>query len=166
MAPPLYVLWQEHYRFPAFIITVLFAGFPLGMLTALLFLGRISDHFGRRPALFFALGLASASTVLFVLAQQVLVLLAGRLLSGLAAGLLTGTAAAGLAEIQPTGNTRQAGRLTTATNLEGVGLGPLVAGLLAQFAPAPMQLVFVVYLVVLAVTILLVGGLPRARGGP
>src|SRR5262245_7796995 len=73
---PLYVLWQEHYRFPALIITVLFALFSLGMLTALLFLGRISDHFGRRPVLLGALGLACASTVLFVIAQQVLLLLA------------------------------------------------------------------------------------------
>ena len=76
----------------------------------------------------------------FVLAQQVLVLLAGRLLSGLAAGLMTGTAAAGLAELHPAGNTRPAERLATITNLGAMGLGPLVAGLFAQFAPAPRLL--------------------------
>jgi predicted MFS family arabinose efflux permease len=163
---PLYVLWQEQYRFPAFLITVLFAGYTVGLLTALLFFGRLSDHFGRRPALLLALGLAFASTVLFVLAQQVLWLLAGRLLSGLAAGLLTGTAAAGLAELHPAGNTRQAGRLTTVTNLGAMGLGPLVAGLFAQFAPAPTRLVFVVYLLILAATLLLVGMLPEPVAVP
>ena len=163
---PLYVLWQEQYRFPAFIITVLFAGYTLGLLMALLFFGRLSDHFGRRPALLLALGLACASTVLFVLAQQVLVLLAGRLLSGLAAGLLTGTAAAGLAELHPAGNTRQAGRLTTVTNLGAMGLGPLVAGLFAQFAPAPTRLVFVVYLLIVAVSLPLVCVLPEPVAVP
>ena len=158
---PLYVLWQEQYRFPAVLITALFAGYTAGVLTSLLFFGRFSDHFGRRPALLLALGLACACTVLFVLAQQVLVLLAGRLLSGLAAGLLTGTAAAGLAELHPAGNTRQAGRLNTVTNLGAMGLGPLVAGLFAQFAPAPTRLVSVVYLLILAVTLPLVGVLPE-----
>jgi len=153
---PLYVLWQEHYRFPDVIITILFAAFTLGMLMALVFLGRVSDHFGRRPVLLGALGVACASTLLFVLAQQVLILLAGRFLSGLAAGLLAGTAPAGLAEFQPTGNLRQAGRLATATNLGSLGLGALVAGLFAQFAPAPTQLVFGVYLAILAMTVLLV----------
>lgn len=164
---PLYVLWQEHYRFPAVIITILFAVFTLGMLTALLFLGRISDHFGRRPILLGALGLACVSTLLFVLAQQVLLLLlAGRLLSGVATGLLIGAAPAGLAELQPAGNLRQAGWLASATYLGGLGLGPLVAGLFAQFAPAPTQLVFVVYLAVLAVTVLLVGLLPEPVEAP
>ncbi|HZI75061.1 MAG TPA: MFS transporter, partial [Gemmatimonadales bacterium] len=139
---PLYVLWQEHYRFPDVIITILFAAFTLGMLMALVFLGRVSDHFGRRPVLLGALGVACASTLLFVLAQQVLMLLAGRFLSGLAAGLLTGTAPAGLAEFQPSGNLRQAGQLATAINLGSLGLGALVAGLFAQFGPAPTQLMF------------------------
>ncbi len=155
---PLYVLWQEYDRFPAVIITVLFAVFTLGMLTALLFFGRLSDQFGRRPVLLGALGVACASTILFILAQQVLLLLlAGRVLSGFAAGLLTGTVPSGLAELQPAGNLRQAGWLATAMYLGGLGLGPLVAGLFAQFAPSPTQLVFVVYLAVLAMSVLLVG---------
>ncbi|HLW03641.1 MAG TPA: MFS transporter [Ktedonobacterales bacterium] len=163
---PLYVLWQEQYRFPAVMITILFAGYTVGLLTALLFFGRLSDHFGRRPTLLLAVGLACVSTLLFVLAQQVLWLLVGRLLSGLAAGLLTGTAAASLAELHPAGNTRQAGRLTTVTNLGAMGLGPLVAGLFAQFAPAPTRLVFVFYLLILAVTLLLVGVLPEPVEAP
>jgi MFS family permease len=163
---PLYVLWQEEYRFPAFIITVLFAGYTVGLLASLLFFGRLSDHFGRRPVLLLALGLACASTLLFVLAKPLPLLLVGRLLSGLAAGLLIGTAAAGLAELHPASNTRQAGRLTTATNLGSMGLGPLVAGLFAQFAPAPTQLVFAVYLLLLAVTVLLVRGLPEPVAVP
>jgi MFS family permease len=158
---PLYVLWQAQYRFPAVLITVLFAFFTVGLVLALLCLGRLSDHFGRRLVLLGALGVACVSTVLFILAQQVVFLLAGRLLSGVAAGLLLGAAPAGLAELQPAGNASQAGRLATAIRLGALGLGALVAGLFAQFATAPTRLVFVVYLAVLAVTILLVRMLPE-----
>lgn len=163
---PLYVLYQKEYTFSSVIITVIFTIYALGVLVALLLLGRLSDHFGRRPVLLLALGLACASTVLFVFAQNVPMLLAGRLLSGMAAGLLTGTATAGLVELQPAGDTDQASRLATAANLGGLGLGPLVAGLFAQFAPQPTRLVFVVYLVVLAVTFLLVGILPETVERP
>lgn len=163
---PLYVLYQAHYRFPAVVITVIFTVYALGVLAALLVLGRVSDHFGRRPVLLAALLVACASTVLFVFAQNVEMLLAGRLLSGLAAGLLTGTATAGLVELQPTGNMGQATRVATAANMGGLGLGPLVAGLFAQFAPAPTQLVFLVYLVILAITCLLMAVLPETVKEP
>src|SRR5207248_8361954 len=103
-----------------------------------------------------ALVLACASTLLFVLAQDVAMLLAGRVLSGLGTGLLTGTATAGLAELEPTGSQQRAVRMATAANMGGLGLGPLVAGLFAQLAPAPTRLVFVVYLILLVVALLLV----------
>jgi len=40
--------------------------------------------------------------------------------------------------------------VTTAANMGGLGLGPLLAGLFAQFGPDPTVLVFEVYLAVLA----------------
>jgi MFS family permease len=163
---PLYVLWQELYRFPTVIITFLFALFTVGMVAALLCLGRISDHFGRRPVLLGALGVAGASTVLFLLAQYVSQLLVGRLLSGLAVGLLIGAAPAGLAELQPAGNQAQAGRLATTTDLGSLGLGAFMAGLFAQFAPAPTRLLFIVYLALLAVAVLLVRKLPEPVASP
>ena len=41
--------------------------------------------------------------------------------------------------------------MATAANMDGLGLGPLIAGLFAQYAPHPTTLVFEVYLAVLAV---------------
>src|SRR5947209_3430312 len=163
---PLYVLYQEQYQFPSVLITVIFAVYPLGVLAALLVFGRVSDHFGRRPVLVAALLLACASTLLFVFAHNVAMLLAGRFLSGLSAGLLTGTATAGLTELEPTGSQQRAARVATAANMGGLGLGPLVAGLFAQLAPAPTRLVFVVYLLFLLVALLLVAVLPETVKAP
>ncbi|MGZ3602856.1 MAG: MFS transporter [Ktedonobacterales bacterium] len=163
---PLYVLYQSEYHFTSAVITVIFGMYAVGVLVALLFLGHASDHFGRRPVLAAALGAAFASTLLFVFAQNVPMLLAGRFLSGICAGLLSGTATAGLAELQPQGNPQEAARVATAASMGGLGLGALVAGLFAQFAPAPTRLVYVVYLALVVVALVIVSMLPETVEAP
>ena len=97
-----------------------------------------------------ALGASALSTVVFILAPDVGVLMAGRILSGLSAGLMTGTATAALTELVPASAGRRASLVATAANMGGLGLGALIAGLFAQYAPRPTTLVFAVYLAVLA----------------
>src|SRR2546430_6004116 len=76
--------------------------------------------------------------------------MAGRILSGLSAGLMTGTATATLTELIPASASRRASLVATAVNMGGLGLGPLIAGLFAEYAPHPTVLVFEGYLAVLA----------------
>ena len=97
-----------------------------------------------------ALGASALSTVIFLLAPDVEVLLTGRILSGLSAGLMTGTATAALSELIPAPASRRASLAATAANMGGLGLGPLIAGLLAQYASHPTALVFEAYLAMLA----------------
>jgi MFS family permease len=63
---------------------------------------------------------------------------------------MTGTATATLTELVPASAGRRASLAATAANMGGLGLGPLIAGLFAQYAPHPTVLVFEVYLAVLA----------------
>ena len=147
---PLYVIYQARWHFSAAVVTVIFAIYAAGVLAALLLAGRSSDQAGRKPVLAVALGASALSTVVFLLASNVGVLLAGRLLSGLSAGLMTGTATAALTELVPASAGRRASLVATAANMGGLGLGTLVAGLFAQYAPHPTTLVFAVYLAVLA----------------
>jgi MFS family permease len=147
---PLYVIYQAQWRFSAAIVTVTFAVYAAGVLATLLLAGRASDQAGRRPVLATALGCSALSTVVLILAPNVGVLCAGRILSGLSAGLMTGTATATLTELVPALASRRASLVATAANMGGLGLGPLIAGLLAQYAPQPTVLVFEVYLAVLA----------------
>ncbi len=106
--------------------------------------------------------LSALSTVVFILAPGVGWLFVGRVLSGLAAGLVTGTATAALAETVGNSSPRRATRVATAANMGGLGLGPLVAGLFAQFGPNPTVLVFEVYLALLAVAALGLVVLPES----
>jgi MFS family permease len=147
---PLYVIYQDQWRFSAAIVTVTFAVYAAGVLATLLLAGRASDQAGRRPVLAAALGCSALSTVVFILAPNVGVLFAGRILSGLSAGMMTGTATAALTELIPASASRRASLVATAANMGGLGLGPLIAGLFAQYAPQPTVLVFEVYLAVLA----------------
>jgi MFS family permease len=147
---PLYVIYQARWHFAPSIVTLIFAVYAAGVLAALLLAGRSSDQAGRKPVLAVALGASALSTVVFILAPDVGVLLAGRIVSGLSAGLMTGTATAALTELVPASAGRRASLVATAANMGGLGLGALVAGLFAQYAPHPTTLVFAVYLAVLA----------------
>jgi MFS family permease len=148
---PLYDIYQAKWHFSTTLVTVIFAVYAAAVLVSLLLAGRSSDEAGRRPVLAVALGLSALSTVVFILAPDEGVLLVGRILSGLSAGLVTATATAMLTELVPASDRRQASLTATAANMGGLGLGPLVAGLFAQYAPDPTTLVFEVYLAVLAV---------------
>jgi MFS family permease len=151
---PLYVIYQGQWHFSAVIVTLTFAVYAVAVLATLLLAGRSSDQAGRKPVLAVALGASALSTVAFILAPDVGVLFVGRILSGVSAGLMTGTATAALAELVPASASRRASLVATVANMGGLGLGPLIAGLFAQYAPHPTVLVFEVYLAVLAVAAL------------
>src|SRR5690349_12371488 len=166
---PLYVIYQARWHFSAAMVTVTFAVYAAGVLAALLLAGRISDQAGRRPVLAAALGASALSTVVFILAPDLGTLIAARIVSGLSAGLMTGTATATLTELIPASASRRASLVATAANMGGLGLGPLIAGLFAQYAPHPTTLVFEVYLAVLAAAgllLLLVPETVRPRTRP
>jgi MFS family permease len=158
---PLYVIYQAQWHFSAVIVTVTFAVYAVAVLATLLLAGRSSDQAGRKPVLAVALAASALSTVVFILAPDVGVLIVGRILSGLSAGLMTGTATAALAELVPASASRRASVVATAANMAGLGLGPLIAGLFAQYAPQPTVLVFEVYLGALAVAGLCLLGVPE-----
>jgi MFS family permease len=147
---PLYDIYQAQWHFSAAVVTVTFAVYAAAVLVTLLLAGRSSDQAGRKPVLAAALGASALSTVVFILAPDVGALIAARIVSGVSAGLMTGTATAMLTELIPASAGRRASLVATAANMGGLGLGPLVAGLFAQYAPHPTVLVFEVYLGVLA----------------
>src|ERR1700734_2927401 len=105
---PLYVLYEQQMGFGPLGVTVVFAAYVLGTLFALVALGDLSDHVGRRKVLALAVVCAAVSTGLFLAATNIWWLIVARVVSGVAAGLVTGTATAALAELQPRGDHRAA----------------------------------------------------------
>jgi MFS family permease len=148
---PLYVIYQAKWHFSTSLITLIYAVYAVGVLVALLGAGRSSDQVGRRPVLAVAIVLSIASAITFIFAPGVGWLFLGRVFSGLSAGLMTGTATAALTETAQHGSGRRGSLVATTANMGGLGLGPLLAGLLAQYAPHPTVLPFVVQLGLVAI---------------
>jgi MFS family permease len=146
---PLYVLYQVRDGFGSFTLTLIFATYAVGVVLALLLAGHLSDWAGRRRMLAVAIAVNVVSGVLFLTWPTVPGLLVARFVSGVSIGLLTATATAHLTELHraagsSSGSGGRANAVSTAANLGGIGLGPLLAGLLAQYAPDPLHLSYYV----------------------
>lgn len=76
-------------------------------------------------------------------------LFVARFLSGMGVAMNTATGTAALRELAPAGRERRASVTATALNMGGLALGPLLAGLLAEYGGDPTRLVFWVYLALL-----------------
>lgn len=144
---PMYALYAEQMDFGVLTTTVIYAMYAGGVLFALVAFGRWSDVIGRRPILLAGVVAAVASAAVFLMADSVAVLSVGRVLSGLSAGLFTGTATAAVIEAAPPNWRTRAAAVATVANIGGLGAGPLVAGLLVQYAPRPLHLSFAVHIV-------------------
>lgn len=158
---PLCVLWAPRMGFGPFTTTLVFAVYALGTVVALLVFSPMSDRAGRRPLLVAGLLVTAVSTVLFLVASDVGTLLVARFLSGLGTGVYTVTATAALNELGGPHRARRTSMVATATNMGGLGLGPIAAGLLAQYGTDPAHLVFWVFLGTLAPALLAVAVTPE-----
>ncbi|MCX4956910.1 MFS transporter [Streptomyces virginiae] len=158
---PLYGLYQEKFGFSELMVTVVYAVYAFGVIGVLLLAGNASDTVGRRPVLMAGLAFSAASAVCFLCATGMGWLYAGRLLSGLSAGLFTGAATAYVMELAPKGGASRATFVATAANMGGLGCGPLLAGVLAQYAAWPLYLPFVVHLALVAVSAVVLARLPE-----
>lgn len=146
---PLYALYQERFGFSELTITVIFAVYAAGVIGALLVFGSWSDQIGRRPVLMVGIGFSAVSAIAFLVANSLGVLIVGRVLSGLSAGVFTGTATATLVDLAPRERRGSATLVATMANMIGLGCGPLLAGILAQWGPLPLRLSFWVDLALL-----------------
>ncbi|MBA4863640.1 MFS transporter [Streptomyces sp. PSKA54] len=158
---PLYGLYREQIGFSELLVTVVFAVYAIGVIAALLIAGDFSDVLGRRPILLCALGLAALSALCFLSEGGLPLLFAGRVLSGLSAGLLSGTGTAAVLELAPAGRRARAGFAATAANMGGLGLGPLTAGVLAEYGPWPLWLPFLMHLALLVIAVAVTWLLPE-----
>ncbi|AZO12236.1 MULTISPECIES: MFS transporter [unclassified Mesorhizobium] len=153
---PLYVIYKQAFGFSQITLTLVYAVYVVGNLAALLFFGRLSDVVGRRPAALAAMAVAVVSALFFLFAENLAWLDIARILSGLGIGVGAGTGTAWLAELIEGEDKSRAAIIATSTNFIGLGVGALLSGVLAQYAPWPLRLTFGVYLVVLALITLLI----------
>ncbi|MCO7221804.1 MFS transporter [Klenkia sp. PcliD-1-E] len=131
-------------------VAALVGVYALGLVPALLLLGPVSDARGRSPVLR-AAALVSVVATGVLLLDQLWALYAGRLLAGVASGAAFAAGSAWVRELSgpawdPTTVPGTGARRAATALSAGFGLGPLVAGLLAQWAPDPLTTAYLPHL--------------------
>src|SRR5438477_525001 len=92
----------------------------------------------------------------------------GRSVGGLAVGMASSAATAALVELEPKRDARRPALLAGLAQAGGSGAGPLIAGLLAEWAPDPLRLPYFVLLGATALVALCALRIPeplRGRSG-
>lgn len=167
---PLYPLYQRQDGFSAFTVTIVFAVYAVGVITALVLAGHISDWTGRKRIVLPALAVEIVAALLFLTWTALPGLIVARFLTGVGVGLITATATAYLLELH-SAHRPHAGRgrfeiVSSAANLGGLGVGTLVSGALAQFVTAPLRTPYVVFLILLALGVVAVAVVPETVIAP
>jgi MFS family permease len=159
----LYPVYAAEWHLPSVVITSIFATYPVALLIVLIFFGGISDFIGRRRAMLFGVALIGVAAAVFALAPNVGFLYLGRLLQGIGTGLALGAASASLVENNVSRNPRFPSSMTTVSTATGLTLALVVSGVLAQLAPLPLVLSYLVLVVLAVVALVLIGLSPDDR---
>jgi MFS family permease len=155
---PLYVIYQKQFGFSQITLTLVYAAYVIGTVLTMLFLGTLSDQIGRKKVVLASLGLAAGAAVVFLLARSTPWLFPARVVSGLSMALASGASTAWIVELAGKG---RGTRMSIGATDFGLALGSLLAGVLTQFAPSPLRLVYWVFLALLAPAALLVWRAPE-----
>ena len=143
---PLYAIYQAQWHFTPITTTVVFGVYAMAVLAALLTLGKLSDHVGRRPVLLTAIAVHAGSLVIFATATGVPALLSARVVQGLSTGAALGAIGAAMLDMD-----RELGTFANAV-APGMGSasGAIASALAVRFLPDPTHLIYLAVIGVLA----------------
>ncbi|AZA14536.1 MFS transporter [Corynebacterium choanae] len=148
---PLLVLYRQSGDFSDFFVDLMLVSYACGVACGLLGAGPTSDRYGRRAVMMPAPLVAMAgSLAIFLGEHSALLMTVGRMLSGLAVGMAMTAGGSWIKELStptfepgvaPSAGAKRAAMALTA----GFAMGPLAAGLLAQWGPYPGKTPFVLH---------------------
>ncbi|MCU1551460.1 MAG: transporter [Glaciihabitans sp.] len=153
----LYPSYAAEWNLPSVVITTVFGTYPVALLITLLIFGGVSDVIGRRRTMLIGIALIGIAAAVFALAPNVGFLYVGRVLQGVGTGFALGAASAALVENNTSSNPRFPSSLTTISTAVGLTLALVLSGLLAQFAPLPLALSYIVLFALSVVALVFVG---------
>jgi multidrug resistance protein len=129
---PLLPFYAERFGANDFLVMVLVSSFSAMQLLSAPLWGRVSDRYGRKPALLIGLTGSMVAYVVFAFADSYGLLLLSRIVQG-AGGGTTGVIQAYVADsVEPRNRAKGLGWLSAATNA-GVVLGPLLGSATTSF---------------------------------
>lgn len=161
---PLLLLYTRRQHLPDTTGSAIFGSYALSLIPALLIGGMLSDRHGRRPVM---RGAAFASVIASLLliggADNEPLLFAGRAFAGIASGLAFGSGTAWVKELSSSAVGNPGARRAAIAMSAGFGSGGLFGGLIAQWAPAPQLVPYLVHIAMMVVAIAIVWRAPESR---
>jgi MFS family permease len=154
---PFYPELQERLGIGPIGVTIAFSVYALALLIALLTIGSLSDHVGRRPVITVGFIVLAGSMLLLWHVDSGSLLYLARILQGLASGALLSTLSATIIDLAPPGRPRAATLLNAIAPMIGLAAGTILAGVLLQTVADASSWTFLP----LAVAYLLIAGLIR-----
>jgi hypothetical protein len=147
---PLYGLYRQRDDLSSFTITIVYAIWAAGTIAALIAVPYVAQRIGRRGVMLAAVVTMMAAAAELAAWKALPGLLVGRLLTGVAVGMAAGTAIAFLIELRlrasPAASPAVARTIGTSVNVGALGIGPFVAGCLAEWASRPLTLPYLVWI--------------------
>ena len=132
LVAPLMAFYALRLHAPEWLVGPLIASFAVAQLISSPVWGKLSDRYGRRPALLVGLGASAFAYLIFGFANSLWLLFASRIVQGLGGGT-TGVAQAYVADtMQPTERAKALGWLSAATSA-GVVIGPFIGSIAHRF---------------------------------
>src|SRR5256714_6122311 len=110
LAPPLYAVYPRQFGFSPLVLPAIFATYAIVLVPALVFFGRLSDRFGRRPVVAAGLPTACPGLPLFAAAQGTAWLLAAPAGQGLPGGQVSRPPAPVPGQLDPRRSQRRTAR--------------------------------------------------------
>jgi Sugar (and other) transporter len=162
---PLYGLYRERDGLSTLTVTIVYAIFAGGTIATLLSVQAIVSRVGRHRVMIGAVTTMMVAAGVLAAWKALPGLLVGRLLTGIAVGLAAGTAIAYLIELRiledPSGSPVTARNVGTAVNVGALGIGPLIAGCLAEWVRSPLLVPYLFVLAVGAIGLIGLVGVPE-----
>ncbi len=150
---PLIPLYQQGYGLSNGVLMLLFATYTATVVPTMLLAGNASDRLGRKRLAVPAMLVMTTASLVFAFTQSVPLLFAGRVLQGLAIGMFLGVGTAFVIDHARPGAKALAAMTAGAAFRLGFGLGPLFAGIVAQYWGNPLNRPFQVHVVLMVVGI-------------
>ncbi len=148
---PLLPLYAEQFHLSNGTLTLLFATYTATVVPTMLLAGSLSDRVGRKRVLIPAMLVLACGSIVFAFTESVSMLFVGRVLQGLAMGMFLGVGTAFVVDHALPNKRALAAMAAGAFFRLGFGLGPGMAGLVAEYWGNPIHRPFQVHLVLLAV---------------
>ncbi len=149
LATPLYAIYREQWALSPAMVALLFAAYAFVVIPAIVCFGQLSDRSGPRAILAGGAAVSLTASICLATAGGVYALLAARALQGLAVGMFNGVAVAALTLLHPSADRHRAALLAAIAVTCGNALSPLLSGMLAEWAPYPLQLPYALHAVLM-----------------